>query len=369
MKKSVLLLFIGSLLPGIGFTQSEVSFFILSGRENAHKLANAYFNPLGKSMYNNLGNGWMQGGAMLNAGQVQLRLQASATFFPAEDQQFDLSALGLSQHVAVAEGEAILTPTAIGDHINGVVLEVKAESPADGEEIPLATFSTPDGMGVPLLPMASAQLNVGVPYKTELMLRALPKVNFSAGDTDYTNSLWGLGIRHVLSQWLSEETLPFDIIIALAYGQQDAKGKPKIIGSWPHTNGQEIERTPEQQAQQIYNSQELHIAVGAWSTELLLSKKLSSFTLYTGFNYTTGVMEVISEGIYPRLDVRSSTEAPYYAYFFHDEEDPLKLRTSSAQLSFTSGAAYQLGILSLKLEGSLGRYKNITAGLGVNILR
>ncbi len=67
---------------------------------------------------------------------------------------------------------------------------------------------TPMGTGIDVLPMVVPQVSVGLPFKTEVMLRYIPEID--AGDIGKVK-FFGFGVKHNLSQYIPIPLFPVKI--------------------------------------------------------------------------------------------------------------------------------------------------------------
>jgi len=352
-----------SLSSPLAYAQSEVSFFILAGQDNAEILARAYFSPLGKSMHSNLSSGFVAGGGDLASEGWQLSIVGQASWAPEHDHQYELSAIGLGEEVHLQAKLPIYAPTAMGSSKPGKAIYVTDQLPAQEEELPLVSFQTPDGLGIPFFPSAVLQLSYSFPTQTYLSVRAAPPLKLSLKDTQYQGYQWGVALGQELISCLAAAQGPFQLLAQLSYARQQMQGQPKVIGSWSHMNAQLIVRTEAQQAQQIYKGQKLMIRGQAAAFSLLLLKELGRWHTFIGGQYSFGATQIESRGIYPRLDIRAKEEEPYYEYFFHDELNPVALSLPHRQWRLGLGLSVQVGAIGLHTEASLSNYKNLSAGI------
>jgi hypothetical protein len=86
----------------------------------------------------------------------------------------------------LSNGSQPNTPTALGANVTGAHLEVSAANPTTGEEMYLTEFRTPEGLGIPFVPLPIPQVHIGLVKGTELMVRFLPQVHVKYDTEKYT---------------------------------------------------------------------------------------------------------------------------------------------------------------------------------------
>jgi hypothetical protein len=75
-----------------------------------------------------------------------------------------------------------------------------------------ATFPLPPGVDLDLMPLAMPQFSLGLPMKTEVLLRYMPTYNVpDVGDINFL----GLGVKHMVSQYIP--ACPVDISVQYVY--------------------------------------------------------------------------------------------------------------------------------------------------------
>ncbi|WP_143017305.1 DUF6588 family protein [Catalinimonas alkaloidigena] len=348
------------------FGQSEVSFFILSGQPNADLLARAYFMPVAKSINSNLNRGWLFGGEALTPGRVEVGVTLTTAFVPPDQKSFDVTAIGLEATTQLAAGYGSQTPTALGAHTLGPQLNVTTTLPGSGEEAVIATYPMPEGVGVPLIPLPSLQLNLGLMKGTELRTRLLPSIKFRSDGTNYATAMWGIGVTHRLHQSFVRY-LPFSVTAGLTYARQRVQGNFERVGSWHQVlNGQEVVRTEQQKDPSHYDDQKLQLRAESLILECILSKEVRAFTFFSGLRYSIGRTYVETLGIYPQIAVRPTDEDPYYELYFKDVKNPIKVAIPYYPLALQAGVSCRLSAFTLGLSGTYATYTSLSAALSVS---
>ena len=102
---------------------------------------------------------------------------------------------------------------------------------------------------LPFIPLAIPQINFGLPYGNELMLRYLPPVEFDKQMGKLT--FWGFGLKHSIDQYLPG-VIPVDLAVQIALQQFKLADIMKV---------------------------------NAFAMNAQISKKLAMFTFYGGLGY------------------------------------------------------------------------------------
>jgi hypothetical protein len=186
-------------------------------------------------------------------------------------------------------------PTVIGDKNGGANY--------GGTEVP-------PGLGSNTIPFVAPQLTVGVPFKTDIILRYIPKV--TAGDMGKVSML-GFGVKHNLNQWIPIP-LPLDVAAGFTYQSVD-------VGSY--------------------------LSATATSYHLLASKSLLLFNFYGGFALESSSMDV-----------------KYLSTTYGD----IKFSSSGSNKSrLYGGVTLNLLLLYLNADINLGKYTAANVGLGFKL--
>jgi hypothetical protein len=70
------------------------------------------------------------------------------------------------------------------------------------------SITTPPGLGVDMVPLVMPQASVGLPFKTEVLVRFVPETDL--GDFGKVK-MFGWGVKHSISQWIPVPLLGIDI--------------------------------------------------------------------------------------------------------------------------------------------------------------
>lgn len=121
------------------------------------------------------------------------------------------------------------TPTAVGSGSGAVFKPQGAFSQAiqmAGEDLADYEIAMPDGLDIPGIPFAVAQLSVGLPFATEVTVRMIPSVtpNKDIGAIE----AMGFGGKHTITAWFGRT--PIDV--ALFGGMQKFR-----LGEWLNARG------------------------------------------------------------------------------------------------------------------------------------
>lgn len=351
-QKYFLLIFSICLSTQILLAQNESSVrFFKTGQENGAKLFKAYMASASEGLGFALNNGWYQTADIKKPGRFNLKLIGGLSFSQ-DAETFDIRALGLNNVVLSDENIANESPTVMktGGEEGQTVAYIS-------ESDTLSEFTLPTGLG--FVPALVLQANIGLPYRTELMLRVLPNAGADVISSDAGGSLWGFGLKHDIQQWIPKVNL-WSVRLALAFGYTHFEGnlaafsRPDIDPSTGTFYPQATGVTPS------YDNQSLQAETNAFNFALLLSKRIYAFTIYTGLRYDRSKMTIDVLGTYPYTDKNSAGEKQTF-----NIENPLSFSQTFKQISFNAGLRFKLGPAQLFVDGSVGKkFININGGIG-----
>jgi hypothetical protein len=192
-----------------------------------------------------------------------------------------------------------------------------------GAKIPLMIL--PGGFNISAVPMIMPQLNLGLPFGLEFMLRYAPKIK--AGDFGKV-SLTGFGLRYDIDQWLP--MLPLDVAVHFM--------TQKFNLSSTDINGQDQD----------------FLDASATSFGLEVSKRFLIFTLYGGFDIQKSSFTVSN------IQLTAQPGTPSYTFPGFTIDGVNKSRG-------VVGVRLLLAIVNVHAEYSIAKQPMLAAGLGISI--
>tara|TARA_B100001250_G_scaffold377654_1_gene366897 strand:- start:457 stop:1305 length:849 start_codon:yes stop_codon:yes gene_type:complete len=216
-------------------------------------------SPLGASLGSGLNAGWYNTAKTHGLGRFDVTAGIHFIGFPNESKSFNPSS---DLNYLEIEGNSSI-PTFIGGNTNTQIGVYQ-----NGDFI--ALFDAPRGTDLPVLPVPYFQGSIGLIKNTELMFRASPlKIDFGQLELGY----WGLGFKHDIMQWIPvAKRIPIDLSFLAGYSNLSSTFK-------------------------FYDNKKMDFRVKAFTTSLILSKKLSFITLYSGlgYNYSSSNLQLNGE--------------------------------------------------------------------------
>lgn len=212
MKKYIL-----TLLGVLAFTintkaQSGFEAILLTDKADSEKLMTAYFAPAMEGFINAMNNGWYHTAKVHKPFGFDLSIGLNGAIVPTEKELFNISALGLtsvsssSTTASTFAGPSNSTNMTVNTTVNG--------------QSASASFAFPGGAtgDLPLnaVPAPLLQLNLGLPWKLEAMVRMVPKINI--GEDDGSVQMLGLGLKKEITNWFGPmDKTPLHVSLLASY--------------------------------------------------------------------------------------------------------------------------------------------------------
>ncbi len=342
VKKNILI-FLGVFALTIN-TNAQDGFeaILLADKNDSKKLMEAYFGPAMEGFINAMNNGWYHTAKVHKPFGFDLSVGLNASLVPTEKELFNISALGLasvsssSTEASTFAGPSNTTQMTVNTTING--------------ESASATFDFPGGAteDLPLnaVPAPMAQLNVGLPWKFEAMVRFVPEI--SIGEDDGSVKMLGLGLKKEITDWFGPlDKTPLHVSLLASYTTMD------VVYGIADVNSANLQVT---NALTEFN-------LTAFTAQAIASLNFPIINLYGGVGYNSGTSTYNMSGTYTGtydtgLPAPNDTVSKTLTI-------PDTLDFESSGFTATAGARLSLGFL--KIFGSYSFQEYNTASLGVAI--
>ena len=314
---------------------------VLLAKEDAQKLIQGYTNPLAKSFIYGLNTGWAhsakthkQLGFDLSIGVgASMVLEADLSFIPTGLRYADVPSNGL--------------PTVFSKS-NSVPLDVLIPANSETDEL-RATLDFPGGVGDDLpisgVPVPTVQLSVGAVLNTDVIVRLVPGSNLEGASV----SLWGLGLKHDLTQYLGPiDKLPFNLSILAAQ---------TTVSSTYNIESTTLSQNP------MADMRYVDFNLKAQTVQLLGSLDFPFISVFGAVGISRGSADLGMKGVY-ELEYTQQVggfEVPTVTSI----SDPLTLDYSVNSTLATIGTRLNLAILKIYAQYSLQKYS--TASVGVSL--
>ncbi len=342
MKK--ILLFICVLVLGASTTHAQLLDgleTVLLAKEDAQKLIQGYTNPLAKSFIYGLNTGWAHSAKTHKQLGFDLSIGVGASMVTDADLNFFPNGL------RYAEVPSNGLPT-IFSKSNSVPLDVIIPANSETDEL-RATLDFPGGVGDDLpisgMPVPTAQLSIGAFANTDVILRYVPESNLEGASV----SLWGIGLKHDLTQYLGPiDKLPFNLSVLAAQTTVSSRYnfEPTTLSQNPMADMRYVD----------FN-------LKAQTVQLLGSLDFPFISVFGAVGISRGTADLGMKGVYELeylqqiggLEVSTTTSIT----------DPVSLDYSANSTLATVGARLNLAILKIYAQYSLQEYS--TASVGVSL--
>ncbi|WP_461451796.1 DUF6588 family protein [Mucilaginibacter sp.] len=358
MRKIYLALFISFLGVTGAKAQDALSGLIKSSPADATKLLNAYGMPLFKGLGVDENSGWTNTAKTKNFLRFDVRITASGAFVSNADKTFDVTRIGLSDHVRPDNPNEIIAPTFGGAKTTGPLLDIYDDN---GNKV--GSFNTPKGI-ISVIPAPQVQATIGIFDNTDITLRGIPNINVSSNVGSV--SMIGAGLKHDIMQDIvgktADELIPFDLAVAVGYSHLNLT-RPLTVdpdqGATPQNNQQSTN----------FNNQHLEGHFNSFVGQLIISKRLVFFTPFLSVGYNTTYANVTAVGNYPLTTGTSLVPGPNFgSETYTTFTNPITIsETVLNGVRADIGFQLNLGFFRFYASYSQAQYKSVNGGIGFGI--
>ncbi len=327
----------------ISMNAQELESLILAG-DDASKLTEGYINPVMKGLMYSMNGGWYTTAKTHKKFGFDITINANASIVPDADQLFDFNQSEYD-YLSTENGETSL-PTIMSEDDTETTVDVSI--PVGDGSFKVGSFEMPGGitedLPVNAIPTPMVQVGFGLPFKTDIKLRMVPKVNF---DDSVEASLFGLGLQHDLTQYLGPiDKLPLSVSILganmkVSYAIEDESSSDGVT---------------------VSSDGEAEFKMDTFTIQALASLDFKIITIYGGLGYNNGKSTVKLKGDYDLtytieggvLDGQEVTETV---------TDPINLNFDANGMRATIGTRLNLAFFKIFADYTLQEYNTVTAGI------
>ena len=360
LKRYVLMLSLSLVMGSSAKGQGMLMDFVYGGVSDAEQILQAYLEPYANILGADLNAGWYNTARPHQLAGIDLTVNISIARAPSSILNFDLSTLDLNGQLV---GSSSLTPTVAGTMDERPSLSYsKTIDMGDGisRDVEYARFQMPNGTGVDFFPLPMLQLAIGLPLGTDVSVRFLPQININErGDI----SMWGVGGRHSISQWIPgiKKMRFLDIAVQGGYTKVDARVNLDVEPLPEYT---EVDPDPN------FNwgaDQYITQVMRGWTTNLITSQTISVLTLYQGIGYASSIVGMGLQGHYPVHTVIEEMGPNLGKLTYINKKDPVNLEFQNVNnLRYNLGARLKFGGFTLHYDFTYTLYATHSAGIGVS---
>lgn len=313
---------------------------LLADPADSQKLLTAYFAPGMEGFINSMNGGWYHTAKVHKKFGFDISIGASGAQMPSDGDFFNISALGL----ASVSSTSTNSPSFSGDG-NGVPFQVTTT--IDGQTV-TANFQGPSGVDLPgnFVPAPAVQLNLGLPFKLEAMVRFVPEINFGDDADESSLNMYGIGLKKEITDWFGPlDKLPFHVSLLAAYTNMTVSYGISDITSGPI-------RTQNALAE---------FDLSAYTLQAIASLNFPIINIFGGFGFNSGSSSYNMSGQYTGV-FNTGFPAPNDTVT-KTLAIPRNLDFDSSGFTTTLGARLSLGFF--KIYGSYAIQEYNTANLGI----
>jgi hypothetical protein len=333
------------MVPGAK-AQSNFGQLIQSSPADATKLIENYAGPLFVGLGTGLNSGWNNTAKTKKLLHFDLRISATVAEVPTADKSFDVTQIGLSNHLEVDPASTTNIAPTFGGSKSGPtpLMDIK-----DNSGNTIGTFNMPNGV-IQYIPAPDIQLTVGVFKNTDLTIRTTPSINI--GNSGSVGMV-GFGVKHDIIQDFAgkgaKKIIPFDLAVAVNYNRINYNAALNVQPD----NGTQ----PQSGSQPDFSGQRVQGHFSGLNIQAIISKKLLFFTPFFSAGYQSSNTTFGVYGNYPII-----TSAGYYTTV----TDPVYI-TETTISGFRIDGGFQLAVIGLRIfvSGSLAQYKSVNGGIGL----
>ncbi len=320
---------------------------ILLAADDASKLMQGYINPATKGLMYSMNGGWFTTAKTHKKLGFDISISANASFVPSADELFDFIPSDY-EFLTLQGGESVI-PTIMGKSGDGTMVDVRV--PIEGSsDFKVASFEMPGGItgDLPLnaVPSPMVQLGVGLPLKTDLKVRYVPKVNF--GDNVEAN-LVGFGLQHDIMQYLGPlDRLPLNVSILAAFTKMDVSyniDDQSVMDDVSVTDGA------------------VKFEMNTWTVQAIGSLDFVLVSLYGSVGYNGGKSSLKMKGDYNLNYSVEDGSGNNVGSINETISDPVNLNFEANGVRATLGARLNLAFFKIFIDYTIQEYNTATAGI------
>ena len=315
---------------------------------NMQVYSQGYIGPVIDAYGSNQISGWQPSGEILQPWAFSFGVQASATFLPDQNVKFNFNEADFNNRIRLKDPSDPVLPTVLGGRTDKqLIYRVEGNQPGGvvyyEEEIPALSGITTPHNGIP---GASAQIGIGLPWKTEAQLRIVPPINFYNVD----HYQFAGGLRHEITQHFSDEDLKFHITLGGFYGHSKFNYEPEKF-----LDGK---------------NQEIQLVDNSWNFESVFAYDMKFMSLFGIFGYYNTSTQFDILGTYEfEVEYRNAPPpAPPTIKEAFRAKDPISITANNNNVRFGAGVSFKLWNFSeLSATYSYAEYHTVSAMFAIKL--
>lgn len=361
--------------------QGDAAQLIKAGTADVNTLMNGYMSPLMKSFGAGLNSGWFQTAKPHGIGGFDLTFSLNVPFAPTADQSYDVTNFNALKLDPSSAGTTT-APSIFGEQKDGPLMNIMATNPLHtrfastfpgmtnpyNQDTAITSLTLPQGLGSNMFLVPTAQFSIGVGFGTEVGIRFIPTM----GSGDVSTGLFGFAIKHDFKQWIPGiKEMPFDLSAMFGYTGFNFENKFTGTSALKAETGADIRPDGSGNA---YDNQKITFDSKAWTTNVIISKKLGPLTPYLGVGYQRSNTTLKMAGDYPITMINESYDpaaAPGSANSYVKKIDVISdpISIEGALGGFRANVGFRLKLLLLTIHGdyTFANYNVASVGVGLNL--
>ncbi|MEY8863106.1 DUF6588 family protein [Tenacibaculum singaporense] len=307
---------------------------LFASKQDANRLTNAYINPAMKGLIYGMNNGWYHTAKVHKKFGFDITIGFNGSIVPSKDEIFSLSNLnsinqptGNITSATVAGSENDGSQATVTFQENGITYTGTFEMPGGiKEDLPLNAVPAP-----------AIQASMGLPFKSDIILRYVPKV----GSDDIKGSLFGIGLKKEITSWFGPmDKTPLHVSLLATYSTM---GVDYNIADENPNDNIEIENG------------KVDFDLNSYTVQAIASLNFPIINVYGGVGYTGGTSSLDMTGRYT-LSYNASLNQRTLT-------NPLNLDSNASGFKATLGTRLSLGFFKIFADYTLQEYNAINAGI------
>ena len=342
--------FITTFLFGTFVSTAQELESVILAVDDSNILLQNYLNPAAKGLMTSMNGGWYSTAKSHKKLGFDITFGLNATFTPNKDKVFEFIANDYN-FISHTDGDTNVSTVLGNDDAN---TEFNVSIPYQGGNFKAGSFELPGGIAKDLpsnaVPTPFVQVGLGLPFKTTIKLRYVPKVDFTS---KVNANLIGVGLQHDLTQYLGlVGKLPFSLSLLGAYTTSSVNYSIK--------NGD----VSDQISVSNGNAQ---FKLNTWTVQALGSLDFQIVTLYGGVGLNGGKSTFNINGDYQLTYDIESSDGTIQGSIVESISDPVSLKFNSSGTRATLGARLNLPFIKIFADYTLQEYNTATLGVAFSI--
>jgi len=340
------LIFICTLFVGLNASNAQNLESVLLASDDASTLLQNYLSPAMKGLMSSMNGGWYSTAKTHKKLGFDITFGLNASFTPDKDKVFEFIADDYN-FLSIADGGSTSIPTILSK--DETETEINVSVPYAGNTFKVGSFKMPGGIAKDLpanaTPAPFVQVGLGLPFKTTIKLRYVPKTGFAS---KVNANLIGVGLQHDLTQYLGlVGKLPFSVSLLGAYTSATI--------DYTIQNGD--------LSNQVTVSNGLaQFKLKTWTVQALASLDFKIVTIYGGLGYNGGTSNFDIKGEYSlTYDIQDSGQNNL-STLEETITDPVKLAFKTSGARATIGTRLNLAFFKIFADYTLQEYNTATLG-------